>query len=85
MNDCKDHPLFTRMANFFIQEYDSKDFDSMEFVGQNDEVTVVEGKKTTLSDLIKEGAKAPSYLQILNNFENAAKKMGGMRVEIVKK
>ena len=75
--DCKDHPLFSRMANFVIQDCDSKDFDSMEFVGQNDETTVVEGKKTFVSYVIKEGAKAPSYLQVLNNFENAAKKMGG--------
>ena len=75
--DCKDHPLFSRMANFVIQDCDSKDFDSMEFVGQNDETAVVEGKKTFISYIIKEGAKAPSYLQILNNFENAAKKMGG--------
>jgi outer membrane protein OmpA-like peptidoglycan-associated protein len=74
---CKDHPFFTRMPNFSIQDCEKKEFDDHAFYVTGEREVIVEGKKTYLSHVIKENAKAPSDLQILRNFENAAKNIGG--------
>ncbi len=74
---CKDHPLFTRMPNYFIRECKTKDFDQHEFYVAGEKEFVVEGKKTYISYEIKEGIKAPSEVQIKRNFENAVAKIGG--------
>jgi OmpA-OmpF porin, OOP family len=73
---CRDHRLLNRMQNFDIQECEEKDFDEYSLMlASGDEITV-EGKKTFLSYVIKEGAKAPSDLQIIRNFENALHESG---------
>ncbi|HBH87022.1 MAG TPA: hypothetical protein DDY17_05410 [Syntrophaceae bacterium] len=74
---CKDHQLFTRMPYFYIQDCEIKEFDGHTFYLSDDKEIVVEGKKTYLSHVIKENEKAPSDLQILRNFENAVKNVGG--------
>lgn len=74
---CKDHRLFTRMPNFYIQECEEKEFDGHKFRVAIEKEIVVEGKKTYISHVIKRDAKAPSDLQILRNFENAVQKIGG--------
>ena len=74
---CKDHQLFTRMPNFYIQQCETKEFDSHTFYLSEDKEIVVEGKKTYVSHVIRHGAKAPSDLQILRNFENAVSRIGG--------
>jgi len=74
---CKDHPFFTRMPNFSIQDCEMKEFDAHTFYVAGEREVIVEGKKTYLSHVIKENAKAPSDLQILRNFENAVKNIGG--------
>ena len=73
---CKD-VNFSRMANFHIRECDDKDFDSFNFaeIGGNEPVTV-EGHIVTVGYEINEGAKAPSALAVLRNYENAAQKAG---------
>lgn len=74
---CRDHQLFTRMPNFYIQDCETKEFDSHTFYLSDDKEIVIEGKKTYLSHVIKDNAKAPSDLQILRNFENAVSPIGG--------
>jgi OOP family OmpA-OmpF porin len=73
----KDHPLFTRMPNFYIQDYEEKEFDSHEFINAKGEEIPVEGHKYYISYYIQEGVKAPSELQIIRNYTNAIKKIGG--------
>lgn len=73
----KDHPLLTRMPNFYIQDYEEKEFDRHEFVNAKGEEIKVEGRKYYISYYIKEGVKAPSELQIIRNYSNAIKKIGG--------
>jgi outer membrane protein OmpA-like peptidoglycan-associated protein len=77
---CKDHSLLTRMPNFYIQDCEKKEFDDHTFYTSGEREVVVEGKKTYLSHVIKENAQAPSDLQVLRNFENAVKNMGGKTV-----
>jgi len=73
---CKDHPLFTRMKGFVIYECVSS-FDAVEFYVGEDKAQTLEGQKTRISYSLTEGEPTPSELQILRNFENAAKAIGG--------
>ena len=75
---CKDHPMFTRMPNFYIENCKEKGFDQAEFVDEKGDEIKVEGKYYWVEYDIKEGYKAPSELQILRNYENAIKKIGGV-------
>jgi OmpA-OmpF porin, OOP family len=72
-----DHPLFTRMPGFYITQYEVKDFDKYESPYFQGADAVWEGKMTFISYDLKDGAKAPSMVQIPLNFENAVKKIGG--------
>jgi outer membrane protein OmpA-like peptidoglycan-associated protein len=78
---CKEHPMFpNRMSNYFLTECASN-FDAVEFWMSADASQTVsrEGSKFSLRyDFNTEsGQQKPSVLQILRNYENAAKKIGG--------
>jgi hypothetical protein len=70
-----DYPLFGRMPNFHIDNYDEKEFDEAEFTTK-DETATVEGHKITIYYKLNEGAKAPSNLEIQRNYRNVLKKLG---------
>jgi OmpA-OmpF porin, OOP family len=75
----KDHPLFTRMANYYIYEYKETEFDSEVFLDpdKKGEKVTVEGRKFFIKYGIKEGVKPPTDLQITRNYTNAIMKIGG--------
>jgi len=73
---CKDHPLFTRMKGFVIGSCESS-FDAVEIYVGDEETKTLEGQKTRLTYSLREGAEKPSDLQILRNYANAAKAVGG--------
>lgn len=73
---CKDHPMLSRMKNFYISECESN-FDAVEFYVTESETVTVEGQKTRIEYYLQEGAASPSYLQIRRNFSNAVKSLGG--------
>lgn len=77
MPESKDPPLFTRMPNFYIYGYEYFDFDTHTFVNSKDEEVNVEGQRYYIQYMIQEGAKPPSQLQIIRNYTNAIKKLGG--------
>jgi OmpA-OmpF porin, OOP family len=74
---CKDHPLFTRMPNFYIYECGQNDFEQITFYFNNGGSEIVGGKYTYLAYWIKSSTTAPSSTQILTNYANAIKKLGG--------
>jgi OOP family OmpA-OmpF porin len=81
---CKEHPMFpNRMPNYLISECPTN-FDAVEFWISADAAKTVtkEGTKTAIRyDFNGEsGQQKPSVLQILRNYENAAKKIGGTTV-----
>ena len=78
---CRDHPMFTRLPNYYLSECQEKDFDKVEFMDEKGNEIEVEGRVHSADYWIKEGFKAPSDLQVLRNFQNAIKKIGG---EVVK-
>jgi OOP family OmpA-OmpF porin len=73
----KDHPLLTRMPDFYIEDYEYKEFDSVDLKNDKGEDIKVEGHIYDIFYRIKERKKAPGKLQILRNYENAIKKIGG--------
>jgi outer membrane protein OmpA-like peptidoglycan-associated protein len=84
---CKDHPLFSRMPSFDIYECKTVEFDAVDFakpglkkwdVEKADDYQTVEGKIFGVSYKLKDGATPPSALQIMRNFQNAAKAAGGV-------
>lgn len=83
---CKDHPFFNRMQNFLIEACRTN-FDAYEFpVGANEKKQTEEGNLTVLNYVFNEesGAKMPSGLQILKNYENAIISKGGKKVYATK-
>ncbi len=73
---CKDHPLLTRMKGFAIYACESS-FDAVDFYVGEDKTQTLEGQRTFLSYTLREGEPKPSELQILRNYENALKAVGG--------
>jgi outer membrane protein OmpA-like peptidoglycan-associated protein len=76
-SEFKDTPWFSGMPNFTI--YDAKDieFDNYNFFnGKN--CTTVEGKKFIREYSVKEDAQKSSVVQIMRNYTNALKNMGGI-------
>lgn len=72
----KDHPLFNRMPGFYIYRYEEKDFDAHNFWANGKEVSV-EGHYYYIIYYLQPNSKEPSRTQILSNYENAIKKIGG--------
>jgi outer membrane protein OmpA-like peptidoglycan-associated protein len=73
---CKDHPLFSRMKNFYIRDC-VKNFDAVEFQLPESLTETVEGDKTVITYCLQEGVEPPSALQIIRNYGNAVKSLGG--------
>jgi OOP family OmpA-OmpF porin len=78
--DSQDHPLLTRMPDFYISDYVDKDFDTADFKNEKGEETKVEGHIYDIFYKIKEGKEPPGKLQVLRNYENAIKAIGGSTV-----
>lgn len=81
---CKDYPLFNRMPGFRIAICEHAQFDLKRFPvgpasaeGELAKLTDVEGAYYFLYYELIEGKPKPSPLQVMRNFQNAAKKSGG--------
>ncbi len=73
----KDHPLFTRMPHYYIDEYAEHEFDQAT-VYVDDQETTVEGRKYDIEYVLNDGINPPSRLQVVKNYENAIKQLGGV-------
>ncbi|RPJ10650.1 MAG: hypothetical protein EHM30_15535, partial [Desulfobacteraceae bacterium] len=59
-----DHPLLTRMPNFFISDYKSSEFDSYKFIGQDKKTVGIEGHKYYFIYRLNKGVEEPGELKI---------------------
>jgi outer membrane protein OmpA-like peptidoglycan-associated protein len=78
---CKDHPMFNRMPNTYINEC-THNFNEMDIQTGDDKRVKKEGTKTYINytyDNDKPGTP-PSFFQIVKNYENAVGKLGGKKV-----
>jgi OmpA-OmpF porin, OOP family len=73
----KDHPLLSRMPDFYIAEYKDTEFDSHKFIGQDKKTVSIEGHKYYILYRLNKGAAEPGELKIRRNIQDALKKIGG--------
>jgi outer membrane protein OmpA-like peptidoglycan-associated protein len=74
---CKDPALFTRMPNFHIYRCDDLQFERYEFMVSDGKKQAVEGHYMFVYYYLNENAQAPGGLQVVRNYTNAIKKIGG--------
>ena len=75
---CKDHPAFTRMPDYWIYSCQQKQFDSYAFTVGKGKTEAVEGQYWMIAYRPQNAmVSKPSELQIQRNFENAVQKQGG--------
>ena len=74
--NCKDHPLLSRMKNFYITECEKR-FDAVDFYLTADNTKSLEGQKTKIYYNLQDNIPRPSYLQIRRNYGSAVKAIGG--------
>jgi OmpA-OmpF porin, OOP family len=72
---CKDHPLISRMKNYYITSCE-KSFNAFDFFVKEGTKTL-EGERTKIEYYLQEGSPQPSFLQIRRNYGNAIKNIGG--------
>jgi outer membrane protein OmpA-like peptidoglycan-associated protein len=77
---CQDPTLFTRMPGFHIYNCEVLQFDRFEFPVKAGKTQVVEGERTQVVYYANEGLKLPSGLQVIRNYTQAAKAVGGQVV-----
>jgi len=75
--NSKDPSLFTRMPGFSIYRYDDLQFDRFDFTVGPDKTQSVEGHSLFIIYWLKDNVQEPSALQIIRNYTNAIKKVGG--------
>lgn len=76
----KDPVLFSRMPGFYIYRYDDLQFDKFEFQVSPEKTQAVEGHSLFISYWLKDNVQQPSALQIVRNYTNAIKKIGGQLI-----
>lgn len=74
--NCKDHPLLSRMKNYYIAECETR-FDEATFILPGSEEKTLEGQKTKLRYDIQPDVQRASPVQIRKNYANAIKAIGG--------
>ncbi|MCU0236519.1 MAG: OmpA family protein [Acidobacteria bacterium] len=76
--NCKDHPAFTRMPDYWIYSCQQKQFEAYSFVVGKGKTELFEGQYWKIAYRPQNTlASKPSELQIQRNFENAVQKQGG--------
>lgn len=75
---AKDHPMFSRMPGYYIEEYDAQDFANLEL--DLEPTKTVEGRFWSIEYWIKDGAKKIGPLQIARNYTALIVKQGGTKL-----
>jgi OmpA-OmpF porin, OOP family len=71
----KDHPLVTRLPDFYIGQYEENEYAQEDFKTEAGTVPV-EGHEYKIDYRLKEGVTPTGKIQILRNYENALKGIG---------
>jgi len=77
---CKDHPLFTRMADMYVMSCKAADFDRAPFKTGKATQETVEGRKFEIRYALPAGPPPPSPLAIIRNHQQAIAAIGGTMV-----
>ena len=74
----KDHPMFSRMPGYYIEEYDAQDFSSVEL--DTEPPRKVEGRYWKIAYWLKEGARKVGPVQIARNYTDLMIRRGGEKL-----
>jgi outer membrane protein OmpA-like peptidoglycan-associated protein len=74
---CKDHPLASRMGGFHIYGCETVPFQALKVRDAQGKERAAEGKYTSIAYDLDEGRPRPSRVQIIRNYENALRPLGG--------
>jgi outer membrane protein OmpA-like peptidoglycan-associated protein len=72
----KDHPLISRMPDFWISEYKESEFESYKFMNADKKPETIEGHRYSILYKLNNGASDPGALKITRNIQAALKKIG---------
>jgi len=75
LKGSSDYPLISRMPGFWIAAYQESEYDSHTFRDSANNKIIIEGHKYFIEYRLKKGGQEPGRLMILNNHENALKKI----------
>lgn len=81
-----DHPVFPRFPGFYLDDFVTNDFNRHEFIvgtqakTEENVIAAKEGKYLQNTYFLKEGARRPSVIEIIRNYENATRRAGGAMV-----
>jgi OOP family OmpA-OmpF porin len=75
-SEYKDTPWFSGMPNYFVYDAQDAEFDSYSFFNGKT-CNPVEGKEFKRTYSLKDDAQKSSVIQIMRNYSNAIKSMGG--------
>jgi outer membrane protein OmpA-like peptidoglycan-associated protein len=79
VDGSRDHPLFNRLPDYFIDTYEEREFDSYDgFVDENGAYKTVEGHKYYINYYFEEGTQPLSEAAVLRNYRDAFTKIGGV-------
>lgn len=73
----KDHPLVSRLQDFYISEYEEFEFEEHSFYDAADKEYVIQGRKWVIGYNLKDGAASPGQAKVRQNYINAIRKIGG--------
>ncbi len=78
----KDHPMLSRMPNYFIADYLEQEFGTHDFFkdAEENQTQTVEGHYWSIEYAKKESAKATGPLQIIRNYVSALTKQGAVKL-----
>jgi OOP family OmpA-OmpF porin len=74
----KDHPMFSRMPGYYIEDYDAQDFSTFEL--DTDPARNVEGRYWKISYWLKEGARKVGPVQLARNYVDLMTRRGGKKL-----
>ena len=74
---CKDHALVSRMPGYHIYSCEAVAFESWKVRDAKGKELVVQGKLTSFAYSLDEGRPQPGRIQIIRNYENALRPLGG--------
>lgn len=77
---AKDHPMLSRVAGYFIDDYTEQGFGVGEFTLGEEKVKKVEGRYWHIDYSLKEGARAAGPLQVTRNYLNVCTSKGGKKL-----
>jgi OOP family OmpA-OmpF porin len=80
-----DHPLITRMPDFWIAAYQESEYESHTFRDRANNKIDIEGHKYFIEYRLNKGGQEPGRLMILKNHENALKKINAEILSTTKK